>query len=612
MQDFIGRFQSRVSRDGAKKLPNPMDLHAGHDRKLVQMLSKRRMPTVSQAKYLPRYLSPKEKNTARWLISVIVVCVLAMGGKYINDNMSVVPADGGDYVEASVGNPRYVNPVLASGNDADNDIIELVFSGLMRTNVDGELVPDLAEQYEISEDGTTYTFHLREGEQWHDGHDLTADDVVATVGYIKNPGWKSPLASQFKNVAVEAPDAHTVVFSLHEPFAPFLSLCTFGVLPRHRWDEIGGAAAARAELNLKPIGSGPFKFKSYDKDKKGVIHTYTLARNANYYGTKPHLSTVSFRYYDGFDSAHDALIKRQVDGISYLPFDFRDTVDKVRSLRAITLHLPQYTAVFLNEKRNPTLRTKEVRQALTLSVDREVIRRAALGDDGVVVTGPILEGFVGYSADRKGSAYDVAAAKKVLDDAGWAMQDDGIRAKKGVDDQKNTVMNQLEITLTTVDSKEYKAAAEAIQTAWQAIGVKVTLDVIPPSRIQREKIRTHDYDALLYGEIVGSDPDPYPFWHSSQAEEGGLNLSAFSNRRVDELLEKGRTAVSADERAKMYGEFQDLLAADYAAVFLYSPTYTYAMSKEVQGVDESMIYSPADRFTGVWNWYVKTGRAWKK
>ena len=134
---------------------------------------------------------------------------------------------------------------------------------------------------------------------------------------------------------------------------------------------------------------------------------------------------------------------------------------------------------------------------------------------------------------------------------------------------------------------------------------------VPGSRIQKDKIRSREYDALLYGEIVGPDPDPYPFWHSSQNEGGGLNLAVFSNRRVDELLEKARGATKAEDREPMYKEFQDILAEEVPAIFLYSPTYTYAVARKVGGIDTGTVFTPADRFGGMTGWYVKTKRVWR-
>ena len=119
-----------------------------------------------------------------------------------------------------------------------------------------------------------------------------------------------------------------------------------------------------------------------------------------------------------------------------------------------------------------------------------------------------------------------------------------------------------------------------------------------------------EYDVLLYGEIVGADPDPYPFWHSSQIDYPGLNLSRYINRNADALIEKIRSAPSAEASVELYRKFQDLILSDAPAVFLYMPTYTYATSADLKGVETSLISHPSDRFAGVVDWYLKTDGRW--
>lgn len=608
MPDLFGRIKALLSSK-SDDLDRP-DAHWSFDQRLVFQLSGKRLPTMKQLKHLPRFLTDGEKRTIRLLLAILAASTAAIFLKFGGEHLRQAPAGGGDYIEASVGNPRYLNPVLASTSDADRDIGALVFSGLMRTVSSGQLAPDLAASYETSDNGKTYTFHLRKGVRWHDGDDFTSRDVAATVGYIKDPAWKSPLASQFKNVTVAAPDDSTVVFTLAEPFAPFLSMLTFGVLPQHLWQEVKPENAARAELNIKPVGTGPFKFKKFTKDKKGVIITYALARNDQYYGDKPYLDSVAFRFYPDFASAEDALLKRRVDGLSFLPLEYRDAVAKLRSVGTYILRLPQYTAVFFNQK-NPILKSKDVRAALALATDRVSVLKETLGDDGALVNGPILAGFVGFYPDVKRAAHDPGAAADILENAGWKLDVDGVRKRSSLDDKKKLVSTPLQLTLTTVDAKENIAAAQLIKKDWEAVGAKVELEIVPGSKIQKDKIRPRDYDALLYGEILGPDPDPFPFWHSSQSGENGLNLSSYSNRRVDELLEKARAATKAEQRKPLYREFQDILADDVPAIFLYSPTYTYAVNRKVKGIDAGIIFSPADRFDDVNGWYIRTRPAWR-
>ncbi len=611
MPSVISRFKAFVGRLKKDRVPHPASGSENLDKRLVFSLSDKRLPNVKQLKHLGRYLSPREKSAMQILTALIAVALLAAGAKFYNDHVSFVPDYGGDYVEAVVGAPHLVNPILTASNDADLDLVSLVFSGLMKTDPKGALVPDLAETYEISPDGKTYTFHLRDGVQWQDGTDFSADDVVATMDYIKDPTWKSPHLAQFKNVTVEAPDDKTVKFTLSEPFAPFLSLLTIGILPEHLWTDIKPENAVRAELNAKPIGTGPFKFKSLIKDKKGAIKSYTLARNEGYYLDRPYLASITFKYYPDYGSATDALLKKKVDGISFLPPEDRGAVDKLGSAKSYVLRLPQYTAVFFNVSKNAALKSKNVRQALALAVDKDKIMREAV-PDGAPVYGPMLPGFTDYvNSDVKQYNYDPTAAAALLDKDGWKLDENGARVQETTDKTTKAVTKTpLTLTLTTVDAKENMAVASMIKDEWGAIGVKTELEIEPASKIQSEKIRPRDYDALLYGEILGPDPDPYPFWHSSQDAAPGLNLAVYSNRRVDELLEKARVTNSDAERVADYKEFQSILAEEVPAIFLYSPTYTYVVSRKIKNLDTATIFSPSDRFVNVDKWYIDTRRAW--
>lgn len=611
----MSKLSERISsffRGGARRPEAPSDAHRSFDKKLLLQFAGRRTPTLKQLKHLPRYLSPKEKTFIRLMTAGIVVALVVIGAKFADEHVDVVPAQGGDYVEASVGAPRYVNPALASSNDADLDLVKLVFSGLMRTTSRGELETDLASSYEMSEDGKTYTFTLRDGITWHDGTAFSSRDVAATIEYIKNPEWKSPLLTQFKNVTVETPDEKTVKFQLSEPFAPFLSLLTVGILPEHHWQEVRPENAGRAELNIKPVGTGPFKFKNFAKDKKGVILSYTLVRNEAYYGRKPYLASITFKFYSDFSAAQEALVTRKVDGMSFLPLEYREAAEKQRNIRFYTLRLPQYTGVFFNQKKNAALKSKNVRQALAMGIDRSAALRQALGDNGVLVHSPILAGFVGFHPEVKKYGFDPAAAADLLENDGWKLDSaDGLRKKEEKDDKKNVVKVPLEVTLTTVDAKENITVAQAVKRDWEALGVKVELEIVPSSKVQKEKIRSRDYHALLYGEIIGPDPDPFPFWHSSQNDASGLNLAVFSNRRADELLEKARVATKREDREAMYREFQDILADEVPAILLYSPTYTYVVGRKVRGIETATIFAPADRFDDVASWYIETKRVWK-
>jgi peptide/nickel transport system substrate-binding protein len=603
MANFLEKILSR------RRAPSSDDAHRNFDRRLVVGMHGRRLPSFRQVRQLPRFLSGKEKLALQVMFAAAALSFFAAGTKFISDHVKTIAADGGDYVEATVGAPHLINPILLASNDADIDLTRLMFSGLLRTDESGKLKPDLAKSYEVSADGKVYTFHLRPNLVWQDGAPVKASDVAFTYNATKNPAWRSPLQPRFRNVTVEAPDDATVTFTLPEPFAPFASFLTVGVLPEHLWSDIKPEAAMTAELNLKPVGTGPFKFKNLVKDKKGSILSYTLIRNEAYYWPLPHLNTVTLKFYADFAAATDALTQRRVDGLSYLPDDFLDEVIQMRTITVRRLRVPQYVAVFLNPNRNPILKNKAVRQALAYAIDRETLVKEAARSGSMIVDGPLMPNQDGYSASAKRYTFNAAQAAQLLDEAGWKTGPEGTRVKAS--SSKGAAPTPLAITLTTVDTKENSAVAHAIAKAWGDLGVKADLEILPPARFQKDKIQPRAYDALLYGVMTGIEPDPYPFWHSSQTSEAGLNLALWQSQRGDDLLEAARAATTAEARAAAYGKFQELLAEDEPAIFLYSPSYNYAVNRRFRGLNDGTVYDPADRFVGINQWYVETKRVWE-
>lgn len=571
----------------------------GFDKKLVFSLTKSRVPTFEQFKYFKKFLSPKE----RLVIIILTFILLVSAGfgvtRFILAKTETAPDFGGEYVEGLIGSPQYVNPLLAQTNDVDMDLSKLIFSGLFKYNEKRELVPDLALKFEVSEDKKIYTVYLKDNLVWHDGEPLTAADVVFTISLIQDSLFKSPLYSSFRGVEMEKVDDKTIRFKLTEAYVAFPGMLTFGLLPEHLWYDIPAQSANLAEYNIKPVGSGPFEFKSFTKDKNGGIKIYTLVRNEKFYGQKPYLGKLIFKFYSDFPSAFDALQNKNIEGISFVPEEYKDSLQS-KKIKQYLLSLPQYAAIFFNQKSNEFLKDDSVRKALTLAIDKTKLVEDVLGQDGEVISGPILPGYIGYS-DQIKNEFNQTAAAEMLEKAGYKL-DNGMR-KKGD--------KVLKISLTTVERSEYVKTIEMVKSAWEAIGVQVDLQVIPGMRLQREIIRPRAYEAIFIGTVIGFDPDPFPFWHSSQVEDPGLNLSLYANRKVDKLLEEARQEGNMEERAKKYIEFQNILAEDTPAIFLYSPRYTYVVHEEVRGIGASRINVPSDRFAGIENWYKKTRRQWK-
>lgn len=474
----------------------------------------------------------------------------------------------------------------------------------MKYNGEGQLINDLAESYDISEDKTTYAFHLKKNILWHDGQNLTAHDVVFTVNLISDPAYKSPLRGNWQGVETSVIDDFNVEFRIKTPYVGFLNNLTFGVLPKHIWEGVEPENFSLTSLNLEPIGSGPYKYSSYQKDSKGNILTYKLISNPNYFEGKPYLSKITFNFYIDDDSAIDAFNRKEIMGVSGGLSSQK--ISDVKNPKSTTLHkfiMPRYFAVFFNQNKSLPLASDEVRQALDYATDRQEIIDKVLSGNGDPVHYPILPGMIGYKEDLEKNEFNIEKGNEVLDKNGWTRGDDGFRAKNGA---------ALEISLVTTDWDELSKTADILKSQWEKIGIKVNVSAFSISDIQQNYIRTREYDALLFGQVlVGGDSDPNSFWHSAQKKDPGLNLALFGDSATDKLIEDGRVEFNTEKRTENYVEFQKKLHSEAPAVFLYSPNYIYPVNKSVHGMDIKNLISPSERFSNINKWYMKTKRIWK-
>ncbi len=590
------------------------------DQRLVFSLHERHLPSLRQFKYLPRLLNKLERKLLFVLAAVFIFSTGFLAFRFYLAHRVFVPADGGEYIESLVGAPHNINPLYARANPVDDDMVSLIYSSLLRYDGHGKLVLDLAESFEVSEDFKNYKLALRRDARFHDGVPVTADDVLFTFSAIQDSAWKSSLSMSFAGVSVEKVDDYTIKFKLGEPFAPFLSSLTFGILPKHLWQNIDPASARLSELNSKPVGSGPFKFHSFTRAKDGSYRSYAVERNDSFYGKKPYLDRVIFYFYPDEESAMAALRDHTVLGMSRVmigesaqPGLSKDRmeintvpgneVDKNPEIEYYKLKLPQYTALFFNVRKNSILADQKVRRVLALALNRERILKEGIKSEGDLADTPILDGFIGFNKNIKPVLFDSQAAADMLDDLGWKISPTGtIREKK---------QEKLSIILKTLDNPEYSRVASIVAENWKSIGVETIVETVAGADLQRDAIRPRNYDVLLYGEILGIEPDLYPFWHSSQADDPGLNLSGFINRDADKLLEEARVFGNVEDRASRYRAFQEILAGELPAIFLYSPNYIYPQRKTVRGFNVELLAVPSDRFANIEDWYIKMKRVFK-
>lgn len=548
------------------------------------------------------HLSQAERVILAWLLVIFAVSGIWSIIGYISRNSTLIPQTGGIYREAAVGQPRYVNPILAGANDLDVDLSHLIYSSLFKLDSNMALQNDLATGYTLSEDKKTYTILLRNDTRWHDGQPFTAEDVVFTIRSIQTPDYGSPLKSSFEGVSITKVDDYTVAFTLKEIYAPFLMNLTIGIVPQHVWKDVAPKNASLAEQMLKPVGTGPYRFAEIKTRRKtGEITEFRLLRNEQYYGPRQYLDEIIFNFYLSHDEATNALITNSVDGIGFLPLSLlnkaQDTNHVIHHLR-----LPQYFGLFFNSQQNAVLADVGVRNALSLAVNREEIVTNALRGQGEPLHLPIPPGVFAFNNELAPPEYNVEAAKQNLEDAGWRDTDgDGIREKSNL---------RLHVKMSTTDWPEYVRTAEIVQQQWRIIGVEAQIEHFSAGTIQQTVIAPRNYEILFFGEILSADPDPYPFWHSTQTNN--LNFAQFKNQEVDKILEAARQTTDRGERQQKYKEFQGKILDLKPAIILYRPYYLFAADDKVRGINANFAALAAGRFNNIEEWHVKTKRVWKQ
>lgn len=505
------------------------------------------------------------------------------------------PAPGGTYIEGMTGQPQRINPLFASFNEADESVSRLVFSGLVRLGPDAAPEPDLAESWDILDDGRRYVFHLRRGLLWHDGEPLTADDVLFTFEAIRAPGFRGDpaLAALFSDLTVKTPDPLTVEVTLPEPFAPFLSYASVGIVPRHLLGGLSADALFEAPFNQRPVGSGPYRLESVGADAA------TLVASETYHFGRPYIERIELRFYRDNAELIAALRDGELHGAFFRPglsVADRSAIDEHRRFDRAALLTDNYTLIYLN-RQGPVFQDRKVRRALSLALDRDRLLTIALDGEGRAADSPIPKGLWGYFDTGAAPSYDPEQAELLLDEAGWQRENGGTRTKAG---------ETLHIALSTNDDTTRIDMAEAIADMWRAIGVDVSVEVEGASAFVQDRLLPRRFEAALFGIETGPDPDEYAFWHSSQRAEGGRNLADLADPDVDFALERGRKTTDLILRAQFYILFQRAYQEAFPAILLLQPARSYVTTKELRGQRPVFLYDAGARFYDVHRWYLRT------
>lgn len=559
----------------------------------------------------------------RWQILLVLVGIALLIAMLVNVALNFttewVAGRGGTYVEGLAGTPQFINPLLCQPYEADGDLCALIFNGLTRLDHRGRVVPDLAESWEVSPEGLSYTFNLRSGVRWHDGTPLTAADVVFTVKLLQDPNFPGlpDWGELWRTVTVTQIDAKTIRFELQQPFAPFLDYTTVGILPRHVLQGVQATELHTHPFNLNPVGTGIYSFSEVVTDTGGISHVI-LSANPFYYDDRPLITRIQFKFFPSYQAVYQAYQEGEVQGIGRI--DAANVADASANpdLQMFTSAVPKYSLIYLNlaSKAAPFLAEREVRQALLFALDRQGLIDQALDGQAVVAHSPVLPESWAYDPTIPTYEYNPEKSIALLEEAGWrptyVEASSNISNTAGISPTVSAWYKDglpLSFSLLVPDDPERLAVAEEIARQWSSVGIEAMIEPVAVGLLSDRLVPRRYQAALLDLDLtLSGDPDPYPFWHQSMIEPPGQNYAGYDDREMSEILEQARLTPDQESRKALYAAFQQRFASEVPAILLYHPVYNYAVNQYVYGVHVGPIVRPGDRFLGIADWYVRWRR----
>jgi peptide/nickel transport system substrate-binding protein len=540
----------------------------------------------------------------------------------VSPGPSRFPSESRPYREGILGIAESVNPLTAQTR-ADQDLVALVFSGLVALGPDGSLVPGLARDWEVDEAGKVWTFDLRPEARWHDDTPVTADDVAFTVGILQDPEFSGPGAASWRDVTVEAVDERTVRFVLSTPLGGFLQAATQPIVPAHLLADVPVEELAKHPFGRQPVGSGPFRLVTLDADH-AVLTPYVPGQGGNGEPGSgdpgdplatpdlvvpdrplPYLVGIELHFFADAPSLAAEYEAGNLDAASGLPAAEASRLGGAPDSRLLRYPTSVLTAVVFNLRRShPEFRDPRVRLALLKGADRAGILDEAFGGNAVTADVPISPASWAYDpASGKATGYDRAAATAALAAAGWKAEDGQWLLP---DSDKPVAFDLLSPDVAT-NPTTFLAAA-SVAGDWQRLGLEVRHVPLPPAELVANRLRTGSFAAAVIDVNVGLDPDLYPLLASTQTTSQGLNLAGLQDPGLDRLLEAARRPGTAEERKAAYDALEKLLAARQYLLPIAFRDEVVVVRDTVAGPVPRQISAPNDRFWDVLTWRLAGGR----
>lgn len=503
-----------------------------------------------------------------------------------------VAARGGVLREGIVGTIRTFNPLFAA-TDADRDFARLVFAGLTAYSDTG-FTPVLADTITISPDSKTYRITIKRNATFHDGTPVTAEDVRFTIERIQNTGTQSAFAPLWQGVQVRVIDLRTIELVLENPYANFSEALTTPIIPEHIWKDIDPAQMAFTSRE-DAIGAGPYALTQVQAGATTETEIFNLRSFDGYVLGAPYIETIELHTFDSIEKLQVAFKEGLLDSTPEFISESEESVSTATSV------LPRLFAAFFNSGAHRALAQSEVREALSLAVDRQTLIDETLGEiRAVAINTP--RGFLVGSTTA-----NITRAKELLKKAGWK-----VNSKDGVLEKKvGTEMLRLDFTISTAQSDDLTRVAQELQLQWNEIGIRTDIKVFELGDLNQNIISPRRFEILVFGQSLGRERSLYPYWHSLEREAPGYNISLYANQNVDKLLVKSESSTTTEERTRTLTQAEQLITKDIPAVFLYSPNLQYTRVNRIFNLTlPRTIEYPSDRFNLIHRAYITTQKLW--
>lgn len=474
--------------------------------------------------------------------------------------MEAAARQGGTVIVGEQADISTVNGILASDGQTLS-VVGAIYETLVGASpIDGQPVPGLADRWTVSDDGLVYTFHLSQTATWHDGTDLTAEDIKFSFDAVLDPNTGS-LYTSTVNQAVASyrvVDPDTFEMTARDRLASFLYEAPGSVLimPRHVWQNVGfeSWSVDPGSTGLDPsrvVGTGPFRFKEWRQGDQ-----VTLTRNDTYYDQVPTIDEVVFRVLPDDSAAVQALITDETDVLQIVPADQVETVEATGRHRVEVYDLLDFTfyAPNLDPERTPLFTDQRVRRALFQALDRDLITQEIFLGYGEAAVGTQPRLSPAYAPDRITTAYpyDPDGARALLDEAGWVPNDDGIREKDGERFEFDLLLSEGSATVEQM--------AVYLQEAWSDVGVRVNVTSTSGAALL-DAIDSRSFEMILVAFTFSPDGSQGPLF-TCDAYASGFNFMRYCNPRYDELDTQQKRELDRTRRVDLLVEQTNILWND--------------------------------------------------